>query len=172
MKTIWMNFSRAIFDFALLLKAIWIKFKCKQDDPSIKNEEKLFRRIPPSQFVEGEISDAVFEEVECSVERESKSTPEKCLAHNFVPDGYEEKNIVKKSGRLIKKGWAVISIQTQTARNLNQKVHSDPLTIQLNNGEQIINDAHTLICGVKTRIFIADDLAQAAKLELPKPELS
>lgn len=66
-----------------------------------------------------------FIDFECSVELQSKSSPRECLAHQFV-EGFDAKNINKKSEKLLKKGWKVASFFAEIPRKYDQTVFLEP----------------------------------------------
>jgi len=135
---------------------------CKENDPNINNSELLLRRIPPQWLEGGRISYEAFNEIYCSVEVESKSSAEECLAHLF-PEGIKPENI-KKHKKLLKKGWGIGGIFTSLPRENDQTVYFDPIEIPQN--EKIyINEAHALICGEKDRGLLLK-MAESSKILL------
>ena len=58
---------------------------CQSDDPSIPDSEILLRRIHPKNInpQSGMVLPDAFNDPECSVDIESKSSPERCLAYLY-----------------------------------------------------------------------------------------
>lgn len=103
-----------------------------------------------------------FIDFECSVELQSKSSPRECLAHQFV-EGFDAKNINKKSEKLLKKGWKVASFFAEIPRKYDQTVFLEP-KVEVG-GQMKINEAHCIICGEKGDEFLYE-LAQKVKIIL------
>jgi hypothetical protein len=120
-----------------------------QDDASILDDERLFRRVHLSQLVKDDdtglarVSSGVFKNKELSVNIESilvktGSSPGECL-HNY---------------RVHK----LISIKAGSARRLSQAVCRDPLPD---------DPSHGLVYGSKNSKSIHDGLRAAAMWEIP-----
>jgi hypothetical protein len=123
--------------------------RVRQDDPSIENAERLFRRVHLSLLVRDDdtglarISSGAFKDKELSVHLESVMTevglrPESCLQH--------------------RNAHKLVSITARDARSLDQAVCRDPLPEDA---------AHGLVCGSKNNRRVHEGLRSAASWVIP-----
>lgn len=117
------------------------------DDSTISNSELLLRRISPKNFDNGRISDAAFDDPECSVNLGSESDPEDCLSV-LSPDRVNFSSRFR-TPKYLSKGWAVAGVEANLPRKHSQAIYREAATIIFKDREWT-NEAHAIIFGVKT----------------------
>ncbi len=127
-----------------------------RDDPSIKDDEGLWRNIPPWHLVRDDTSGTIRISSAAFDDDKDGSPMSVSLAEVVLQHGRNPEDLIRSLP-----DFALAAITAEVARGCNQGVIRDP-TPQ--------NPAHALVFGDKKRKRVRRRLAKAAEWVIPPPD--